>query len=183
MRVTIIATHQTLGSVVSTGPLLPSAWDDWHVSEWTLWGLESSLAGRTKAWLDIQAQNARAKVKKSDRQTDTVVYMSSRGAAYVVSGHSSPSSTLALWFRKHQAWCSHYGQGSVCGARPLPMSGYGPENSRKRPLCTLLWTGLCVCWGALLRRIDLDSPSSCPTPCSPSGFPGPSLAKPVGLGD
>lgn len=59
-------------------PLVPcSAWGgnvancpDWHVSEQTLWGLESSLAGRTKAWLDIQAQNARAKVKKSDRQTD-----------------------------------------------------------------------------------------------------------------
>lgn len=65
------------GSVMSTGPLFPSAWDssvddcpDWRVSEWTLWGLESSMAGRTKAWPDIQAQNARAKVKKSDRQTD-----------------------------------------------------------------------------------------------------------------
>lgn len=52
---------------------------DWRVSAWTLWGLESSMAGRTKAWSDIQAQNARAKVKKSDRQTDIVVYMSNRG--------------------------------------------------------------------------------------------------------
>ena len=66
-------------AVMSTGPLFPSAWasnvatcPDWHVSEWTLWGLEPSLAGRTKAWLDIQAQSARAKVKKNltDRQTD-----------------------------------------------------------------------------------------------------------------
>lgn len=64
------------GSVMSTGPLFPSAWDgsvahcpDWRMSEWTVWGLESSVAGRTKAWLDIQTQNVRAKVKKSDRQT------------------------------------------------------------------------------------------------------------------
>lgn len=52
------------------------------------------------------------------------------------------SYTLALWFRRHQARCSDYGQGPVRGARPLPMSGYGPENIRKRPLCTPLLTGL-----------------------------------------
>lgn len=84
------------------------------------------------------------------------------------------SYTLALWFRRHQARCSDYGQGPVRGARPLPMSGYGPENIRKRPLCTPLLTGLGG--GVLLSHVDLDSPSSCPTPRSPSGFPGPFLA-------
>lgn len=79
MWVVIIAHPSYPRAVMSTGPLFPSAWEssvatcpDWHVSEWTLWGLEPSLAGRTKAWLDIQAQSARAKVKKNltDRQTD-----------------------------------------------------------------------------------------------------------------
>lgn len=88
---------------------------------------------------------------------------------------------LALWLKKHQAWCSDYGQGPVCGARPLPMSGYGPENIRKRPLCTLLLTGLCVCWGALLSH-RLGQSFSCPTPRGPSGSPGPFLAKPVSSG-
>lgn len=94
---------------MSTGPLFPSAWEsnvatcpDWHVSEWTLWGLEPSLAGRTKAWLDIQAQSARAKVKKNltDRQTDRHTHCS----VYEQQGLPVPSLavaitcyTLALW--------------------------------------------------------------------------------------
>lgn len=51
------------------------------------------------------------------------------------------SYTLVLWFRRHQARCSDYGQGPVRGAGPLPMSGYRPENIWKRPLCTPLLTG------------------------------------------
>lgn len=142
------------------------------------------MAGRTKAWLDIQAQNARAKKisdRRTDRQTDTVVYMSSRGLPMSSLAMAVTFYMLALWFRKHQAWCNDYGQGPVRGARPLPMSGYGPENIWKRPLCTPLLTGL---WwgGALLSHTDLDSPSSCPTPCSPSGSPGPFLAKSVRSG-
>lgn len=78
MWVITIATHHTLGFCRAHGPLFPSAWDGnvataqigMCLSAWALWGLESSLAGRTKAWLDIQAQNTRANVKKSDRQTD-----------------------------------------------------------------------------------------------------------------
>lgn len=72
MWVIIMATHHTLGLCHAHGPLFPSAWDGnvataqngVCLSAWALWGLESSLAGRTKAWLAIQAQNARAKSKE-----------------------------------------------------------------------------------------------------------------------
>lgn len=137
---------------------------DWRVSAWTLWGLESSMAGRTKAWPDIQAQNARAKVKKSDRQTDIVVYMSKRGPPVSSLVMATTSWMLALGLGKHRAWCSDWGRGTRCGARPLPMSGDGPENIWKRPLCILLsWS-------------HTGGASSCPAPPLPA--PHSSLGSP-----
>lgn len=130
------------GSVVSTGPLFPSAWNSncgqlprlACVCVDTL-GPGVQHGSRTKAWPDIQAQNARAKVKKSDRQTDIVVYMSNRGPPVSSLVMATTSWMLALGLGKHRAWCSDWGRGPRRGARPLPMCGDGPENIRKRPLC------------------------------------------------
>lgn len=179
------------GSVMSTALLFPSAWDsnvtncpDWRVSEWTLWGLESSVAGRTKAWPDIQAQNARAKVKKSDgltdRQTDTVVYMSSRGATCVLSGHGHH--LLDAGSRAWEAPGSSAAAGprSSTWVRPPPVSGDGPEKTWKRPLCTHSQSSPKRKKKASLSH--KDGPSSCPAPHSPSGSPGPLLARPLGSG-
>lgn len=162
---------------MSTGPLFPSAWDssvdncpDWRVSEWTLWGLESSMAGRTKAWPDIQAQNARAKVKKSDRQTDRhcSVY-GQQGAACVLSGHGHhlPDAGPRAWEAPVTLQC--LGPGTRRGARPLLVSGTDLRILEEAS-CTPL----------LLSHVD--GASSCPAPHSPSGSPGPFLARPSGSG-
>lgn len=100
--------------------------------------------------------------------------MSNRGPPVSSLVMATTSWMLAIGLGKHRAWCSDWGRGLRRGARPLPMSGDGPENIRKRPLCILL------------SRSHTGGASSCPAPAlpathSPLGSPI-LLARPLGSG-
>lgn len=148
----------------------PAAQIGMCLSRWTLWGLESSLAGRTKAWPDSQAQNARAKVKKSDRHCS--VYEQQGACLCPLWPQPSPPTCWpsGLGGTRHGAVTMArdqcVGRGHCpCLGMDLRIFGRGPVHP------ALNWVG-----GVLLSHMALDSPSSCPTPRSPSEFPGPFLA-------